>query len=58
MAAYSVEEWYSEAGDMPTVLAAWETQLETLDSTTNPIVSSGVAPVGNDTFIAWMIYTN
>ena len=57
MANYAVTTWYSNVKPIDDVLDEIETKLETLDSTTNSIVMSGVMPIGDGKFfIGWIVY--
>ena len=56
MAAYKVTDFRTSTGSMATILAELETKLETLDSTTNPLIMSGIEQIGNS-FIGYLIYT-
>jgi len=56
MAAYKVSNFRTSPAGMGTVLDELEAKLESLDSTTNPIIMSGIEPMGNS-FVGYLIYT-
>jgi len=56
MASYAVVTFKTDEGPMATVLAALETKLETLDSTTNPIRLIQALSVNNDVYVGVLIY--
>ncbi len=57
MAAYSVTSFVTPVGPMDTVVAALETKLETLDSTTNsPLYIYDVYQVAGDNFKGVIVY--
>ncbi len=54
MAAYAVVTFRTDEGPLPTVLAAVETKLETLVTTTLRLMS--ILEVNNDVFVGVIIY--
>lgn len=56
MANYTTDTWTSTEDSVVAVLALLETQLETLDSTTNPIRMIKIKPLPNGKFIAILNY--
>lgn len=56
MASYAVVDYKTDEGPMASVLAAIETKLETLDTTTNPIRLIQVLSVNNDVYVGVIIY--
>lgn len=55
MASYAVVDWASDVGTLLEVIAAIETKLETLDSTTNGIRLLEVHPTGG-AYVAILVY--
>lgn len=56
MAAYAVVVWRSGPLELAAALAAMETKLETLDSTTNALRLIGTEQVGPNIFEAYLVY--
>jgi hypothetical protein len=58
MAAYAVVDYTTDVGTLREVMAAMETKLETLDSTSNtPIYIIDVKQVAGDNFQGCILYT-
>ena len=58
MGDYKVTDWVSEVvGTLAEATAAYETKLEDLDSTNNPLVRSGIIVLPRRGFQAFMVYT-
>ena len=56
MANFAVITFKTDEGPLASVLAALETKLETLDSTTNALRLITVLEVNNDVFVGVIIY--
>lgn len=56
MAAYTVVDYMTPVGALPEVMAAMETKLETLDSTTNVLYLIDVKQLAGDTFQGVILY--
>tara|TARA_Y100000310_G_C20127355_1_gene554242 strand:+ start:200 stop:373 length:174 start_codon:yes stop_codon:yes gene_type:complete len=56
MANYTVTDFLTSEDTVVQVLAAMETQLETLDSTTNPIRLIKIEPLPDGTFVGVIMY--
>jgi len=58
MAAFKVTDWVGNiVGTLAEAAAEYETKLETLDSTTNPLIISGLMHLPRRGFQAYMVYT-
>lgn len=56
MANYTVTDYVTTEDSVVQVMAAFETQLETLDSTNNPIRYIDIEPLPNGKFLGVIMY--
>lgn len=56
MAAYTIVDWKTSEGPVDEVMAAIETKLEALDSTSNSLYLITILPISPSVFVGVLVY--